>query len=101
MHQRVEADRDPVGVEKDADRRQHCAPADERGQENPPEEGAGAAEDRAALLRLVPPGDDVRPEPAHEQHEQQGPAAEDDDRGHGAFVHPVERDVEGAADREE
>ena len=74
---------------------------DERRQEHAPEEGAAAAEDRAALLRLVPPLDDVRPVPAHEQHDQEGAAAEDDDRGGGVLVHPAERDVERAADAEE
>ena len=71
----------PYALQEDADHCEPGDPADERGQEDPPEEGAGRAEDRATLLRLVPPGDHVRPEAAHEQHDQQDPAAEDDDRG--------------------
>ena len=64
-------------------------PAHERGQEHAPEEGARLAEDRAALLRLVPPGDDVGPEAAHEKHDHQDPATEDDDRGRPVLVHPA------------
>ena len=43
----------------------------------------------------------MRPEAPHEQHDHQGSPAEDDDRGGPVLVHPAERDVERAADREE
>ena len=100
-HQRVEADRDVVGGEEDRHHAEAGDPAEQRRSEDADEVLPRLAQDAAALLGVVPPVDDLRPERADQQVDQEG-AAEQEDRGRPRpLVHEGELDVERAADREE
>src|SRR5204862_3337265 len=100
-HQGVEADRDVVRREEHGHHAEARDPCQERGDEDAHKVLPGMREDAAALLRVVPPDDHTYPQAADQEVEQEAAASEQEDRRPRMGVHPLELDVERAADGEE
>jgi hypothetical protein len=76
-------------------------PGDRFGKEDAPEVRARVRENLTALLDLLPPLQDMRPQHSHEQSDERHPADQDDAECPRVNLDELELDVERAAHREE